>query len=267
VCLEHDKTVVSCSESIDLSTPVGRLIANVIGFLAEGELEAIRDRQRSSKAKLRELGRWSGGKVPVGYSAVPLDGGGWSLEVDKDAAAVVRRIVDEFLDGRPLGHIAKGLNADGIPPSEVYRGRSSGESWHVSSIRNELRSKSLLGYVHHRGETVRDEAGAPVVYADPLVSLDEWNRVQAALGSNQSRRTGTKPVKGLLTGLLVCHFCEEPMYFQPSKARGSCIGTTSAPHGNTLRGIAVRVRVQPFNVQFRPACGLGVLLCDPPCCP
>ena len=73
-CLEHGKTVVSCSEAIDLSTPVGRLIANVIGFLAEGELEAIRERQRSSKAKLRDLGRWSGGKVPYGYTAVPLDG-------------------------------------------------------------------------------------------------------------------------------------------------------------------------------------------------
>jgi site-specific DNA recombinase len=47
-CIEHDKTVVSCAESIDLSTPVGRLIANVIGFLAEGELESIRERQKSS---------------------------------------------------------------------------------------------------------------------------------------------------------------------------------------------------------------------------
>jgi site-specific DNA recombinase len=64
-CLEQDKTVVSCSEAIDLSTPVGRLIANVIGFLAEGDLENIRERQRSSKAKLRDLGRWSGGKFPM----------------------------------------------------------------------------------------------------------------------------------------------------------------------------------------------------------
>jgi DNA invertase Pin-like site-specific DNA recombinase len=219
-CLEHDKTVVSCSESIDLGTPVGRLIANVIGFLAEGELEAIRERQRSSKAKLRELGRWSGGKVPYGYTAVPLEGGGWSLEVDPKAKAVLRRIVDEFLAGRPLAHIAEGLNRDGVPPSEVYRGRSSGNSWHVSSIRNKLRSKSLLGYVHHQGETVRDDAGAPVVYAEPLISLDEWNRVQSVLDSNKSRRTGAKPTKGLLTGLLVCYFCDEPMYFQPSKARG-----------------------------------------------
>jgi hypothetical protein len=128
--------------------------------------------------------------------------------------------VNEFLAGRPLAYIAKDLNTDGIPPSEVYRGRTTGESWHVSSIRNKLRSKSLLGYVHHEGETVRDDAGAPIVYAEPLVSLDEWNRVQSILDSNQTRRTGTKPVKGLLTGLLVCHFCGAPMYFQPSKARG-----------------------------------------------
>ncbi len=219
-CLEHDKSIVSASESIDLGTPVGRLIANVIAFLAEGELDAIRERQRSSQAKLRELGRWGGGKVPYGYTAVPLDGGGWSLKIDKKAAKVIRRIVKEFLDGRPLAHIAEGLNRDGIPPSEVYRGRSSGESWHVSSIRNKLRSKALLGYVHHQGETVRDDAGEPIVYAEPLISVDDWHRVQSMLDSNQSRRTGGKPTKGLLTGLLVCCFCEEPMYFQPTKARG-----------------------------------------------
>jgi site-specific DNA recombinase len=219
-CLEHDKSVVSCSESIDLGTPVGRLIANVIGFLAEGELEAIRERTRSSNAKLRDLGRWGGGKVPYGYKSVRREGGGYSLEVDDEAADVVRRIVDEFLAGRPLTHIAEGLNRDGIPPSEVYRGRSTGASWHVSSIRNKLLSKSVLGYVHHQGETVRDDVGEPVAYAEPLITLDEWNRVQSLLDSNKSRRTGAKPTKGLLTGLIVCHFCEEPMYYQPSKARG-----------------------------------------------
>lgn len=219
-CLENNKTVVSCSESIDLGTPQGRVTASIIGFLAEGELEAIRERIRGSKAKLRELGRWSGGKVPYGYIAVERDGGGWVLEVDDESAAVMRRIVKEFLDGRPLGHIAEGLNRDGIAPAEVYRGRATEQAWHVSSIRNKLRSKALLGYVHHRGETVRDAVGEPVVYADPLISLDEWNRVQLLLDSNQSRRTGTKPTKGLLTGLIVCYFCEESMYYQPSKVRG-----------------------------------------------
>jgi site-specific DNA recombinase len=68
-CLDHGKTVVSSSESIDLGTPVGRLIANVIAFLAEGELEAIRERTIRSRRKLRESSRWAGGRPPYGYRA------------------------------------------------------------------------------------------------------------------------------------------------------------------------------------------------------
>ena len=60
-CGEHDKTVVSCSESIDLGSWAGRMLASVIAGLAEGELEAIQERQRGSRRKLRETARWAGG--------------------------------------------------------------------------------------------------------------------------------------------------------------------------------------------------------------
>lgn len=42
--LEHGKTLVSCSESMDLSTTTGRMLAAIIAGIAEGELEAIRER-------------------------------------------------------------------------------------------------------------------------------------------------------------------------------------------------------------------------------
>ena len=48
------------TESIDLGTPVGRLIANVLAFLAEGELEAIRGR---TKAGGRRWFLLAGGRV------------------------------------------------------------------------------------------------------------------------------------------------------------------------------------------------------------
>jgi len=78
-CNDHGKILVSTSESIDLSTWAGRMLAGVIAGLAEGELESIRERVRGSRAKLRSLARWPGGKPPYGYKAVPLDGGGWTL--------------------------------------------------------------------------------------------------------------------------------------------------------------------------------------------
>jgi DNA invertase Pin-like site-specific DNA recombinase len=111
-CLDHDKTLVSASEAIDLSTPVGRLIANVIAFLAEGELAAIKERQRSSRNKLRELGRWPGGKPAYGYTAVK-GADGWSLEIDPLASKVVRRIVNDVIDGKALGRIARELTEEG----------------------------------------------------------------------------------------------------------------------------------------------------------
>jgi site-specific DNA recombinase len=91
------------------------MLAGVIAGLAEGELESIRERVRESRAKLRRLARWPGGKPPYGYKAVPLDGGGWTLIEDPEAAAVIRRVVGGLLDGATLTGTARTLTAEGIP--------------------------------------------------------------------------------------------------------------------------------------------------------
>ena len=65
-CNDHGKILVSTSESIDLSSWAGRMLASVIAGLAEGELESIKERTRASRAKLRSLARWPGGKPPFG---------------------------------------------------------------------------------------------------------------------------------------------------------------------------------------------------------
>lgn len=227
-CREHDKTVVSCSESIDLGSWAGRMLASVIAGLAEGELEAIRERQVGSKRKLREVGRWSGGKPPYGYRSVPRDGGeGWSLKIDRKAEKVVRRIVGELLEGKPLAHIARGLNDDGYRTPAAYYATLKAKrpslrwsadeepsgKWATTPIRNMLRSKAIRGYVHHDGETVRDDSGMPVQIADPLVTLDEWELIQAALDRVQESRSGVLRTKSNpLTGIVFCKNCDVPLH-------------------------------------------------------
>jgi site-specific DNA recombinase len=230
-CLEHDKTIFSCSESIDLSTPVGRLIAHVIGFLAEGELEAIRERQRSSKAKLRELGRWAGGKPPYGYrGARNPDGAGWRLEIDPEAARVVERIVQDVIDGKPLARIARELTSEGYRPPAAYytalrrasegpvsalwqAGESPTGKWHMTPIRNMLRSKALRGYAHHNGQTVRDDEGDPVQIAAPLITPDDWELLQAALDRKREGFSGAlRNEASPLSGVVVCYICGSPLH-------------------------------------------------------
>lgn len=257
-CNDHGKTVVSCSESIDLGTWAGRMLTSVIAGLAEGELEAIRERQRSSRAKLRASARWPGGKPPYGYIGVPPgtvdpacvppdlhkkscrchEGPGWALKIDPDASKVVRRIVDDLLDGTPITRIARELTEEGYrTPGQYYaalRGSQSGVrvrpgdkpgKWTSTPLRNMLRSKALRGYAHHNGETVRDEDGMPVQLAEPLVNLDEWELIQAALdrtleARKDARRSEVSPLSGLV-------FCAETNHSSDCPNDGA--GASSQP--------------------------------------
>lgn len=224
---EYDKTIVSCSENFDLSTWVGRLVANVIAGVAEGELEAIRERTKSSRRKLRDSARWAGGKPPYGYAAVKLGSGqGWSLEVDPESAKVVRRIVEDVIDGKPITRIAGELNEDLVPtPADLYalrRGKPTGDGrWQATPIRNMLRNKALRGYVHHKGETVRDDDGMPVLMAEPLVDLDEWEAIQSVLDRIQEARSGmSRADKSPLAGVAVCMVCESNLHHSQSSTKG-----------------------------------------------
>ena len=212
-CLDHDKTLVSCSESIDISTPVGRLIANVIGFLAEGELEAMRERQRSSRRKLREAARWPGGKPPYGYRVVDNTGGvGKILEIDPHAYKVVRRIVDSVLDGHSIGSIVEELNNEGVPPpSDHHRivngGEDTGSVWRTWPMRHLLLSPTLVGHAHLGGMSIRDEQGNPVLMCNqPLVTDEERELIAIELAESATTKERDDPAA--LVGVLSCWFCE-----------------------------------------------------------
>ncbi|UPK65316.1 recombinase family protein [Rhodococcus pyridinivorans] len=217
-CNEHGKTLVSCSESIDLSSWAGRMLASVIAGLAEGELEAIRERSRASRVKLRESARWAGGKPPFGYRAVPRgEGSGWTLEHDPLAVPLVQRIVDDVLDGKPLSRVASELNTEGYrtprdyhvtvkagdPSLHLRDGEERSSRWQAGTLRNLLQNPALRGYVHHQGRIVRDDDGMPLVLGEPLVDSEEWDALQAILeGKREARKHYKRPDTAPLAGVV-----------------------------------------------------------------
>lgn len=201
--LEHEKTLVCVSDNIDLSTWVGRLVANVLAGVAEGEIEAIKERTRASRRKLLTSGRWPGGQVPFGFTAVELPEGGWVLATDHAKARVVTRIVEEVIRGSAIEAVANRLNDDGIPAPK-------GGEWLPSSIWKIVTGKYLLGHATYGGETVRGPDGLPVLNAEPLVTREQWGRLQEAI---KERRAGsrTKTTSPLL-GVVVCAVCGKPLF-------------------------------------------------------
>jgi site-specific DNA recombinase len=205
--IDHSKTVASCTEGIDLGTPVGRLIANVIAFLAEGERDAIKERTLASQKKLRETGRWGGGKIFYGYKAAERQGAaGWELVPDEHASRVLIGIIEKVLAGRSTESIARELNEAGeLSPMDYQRHRAGkpikGGKWSNAHLRQQLRSKALLGHMTHNGTTVRDESGLPILKGPPLIDQDKFDQIQSALDSRSfkisSRSTNASPLLGV----------------------------------------------------------------------
>lgn len=122
LCLDHGKTLVSVSESIDLSNWVGPDGRQRDCRVAEGELEAIGERTRGSQRKIQELGCWHGRNVPYGYRAVQRDGG-WYLDINPDTVKVAREIVRRAADRESIRSIADDRPARGIPAPRGAVGR------------------------------------------------------------------------------------------------------------------------------------------------
>jgi site-specific DNA recombinase len=135
--------------------------------------------------------------------------------------------VDDVLDGKPMKRIARELTADGYRPPAAYyvtlrAGRpalrwSPGEvpsaKWGATPMRNMLRSRAIRGYAHHNGQTVRDDDGNPIQIAEPLVTGDEWELLQAALDRIQESRSGAlRSEASPLSGVVVCYICGAPLH-------------------------------------------------------
>lgn len=210
---EGRAVLCSATENFDTRSPVGQMIFNILASFAEFERSLIRERTASGKRKRAEQGRNAGQRYPLGYRKGP--DGGWALdhrdpETDRLAgsAAQVRRVFEAYLSGMGTGTIARLLNAEGIPTP-------MGREWRFHYVARILRNPIYAGrYRYGRGTAATQVADA----LPPIVSEEEFQRVQRLLGERQGPRSA--PVSYLLTGLARC---------------GRCAGTMAGSRGRTRR--------------------------------
>lgn len=100
---------LSSTESIDTSTPSGRLMLNILASFAQNEREATSERVKMVSADLARHCRHMGGVPPFGYKVV--DG---FYKVDEEKADAVRTLFRMFIERQGYGDMLKYLNENGF---------------------------------------------------------------------------------------------------------------------------------------------------------
>jgi site-specific DNA recombinase len=179
--------IVFVAEGLDTSKQGARQVIAILAEQARGESDAISWRIGEWHAHNRRMGLWKA-KRPFGYLVV--DG---KLKPHPVEAPIVRRVVEDFLDGATLRSIARRLNDEGIKPPRVViwyeEPRARGHrvkkpqttTWSWNGVKKLLTQPVLAGLVSHKRKLVYDENGDLVFAGEGIITVAERARILAEI--------------------------------------------------------------------------------------
>ena len=209
--------VVSITEHAD-DSPTGKLMEAIIESVDEFYSENLAQEVVRGMREAASRGYFLGSRAPFGYKRVKVHDGVKerpTLEVDPEAAPIVKEIFESSMRGNGLKEICKDLNNRGIT--------NKGKRWQKNVLRYLLTNESYTGTAVW-GLKTKDEKGVEPVRVEnawpALVSRETFDLVQHGLRERAPMvvRPGNVGSKYLLSGLLRCGVCGKPYASQGAKS-------------------------------------------------
>lgn len=185
VFIPNNVSFVSLNETLDTSTPMGKLMIGILSAFAQLERENIRLRTRMGMKERVKDGFWmGGGRIPFGYDYDKNQG---ILVPNKDAEKV-KKIYSLYIEGKSPQAIANILDLK-----------------YEKLVTQILTRKSNYGIIEYNGEEY-------VGRHQPIISKEVYDKAMNCMKDRSERRIQTSP--HLLTGLLFCGYCGAKMRYQ-----------------------------------------------------
>lgn len=177
----------------------------------------------------KKSGQYLTAYAPYGYRKSADDK--HRLEIDEEAAAVVRRIFQMRYSGMAYGKIAAALNRDGIPPPRWHWEMRCGKGhckysklWAYATVRNILNDDVYLGTMTQNCTGSRSYKDKTMIRKpesewichenahEAIIDRDTWDAVQERNQAVKQRSVNrTPPQPALFSGKLVCADCGHPL--------------------------------------------------------
>jgi site-specific DNA recombinase len=187
---------------LDVATASGRMLARILAAADAHEVERKSERQRAKAREIALAGRTNGGGMrPYGYK----QGG---QEIEPDEAELIGEAARRVIDGESTYAIAEDWRGRGITTT-------TGAAWSHRSLGRTLRLPRIAGLREYEGELF------PAVWP-AVLPRRTWDAVQRRLAQRpaEHRRGGGRGTY-LLTGLMTCGRCGEPMRGHPVHGKRS----------------------------------------------
>ena len=197
---EHDCALVSVTQKIDTTTPMGRFFRDLLMLFAQFEREMIAERTYEKMAEQARRGRWSGGHSIHGYDAVEK-----KLIVNEEQAKLVRLIYDKYQELASLARTARWVNGEGHR-TKLVRYSTGREVKPRKFTRADI--QRMLSNITYIGKIRFDNMEFDGEH-DGIIGEEQFIAVQKLMAAKKDkpRRGDQSQQDTLLLGLLRCDFC------------------------------------------------------------
>ncbi|MBC2149537.1 recombinase family protein [Listeria booriae] len=184
--LKNDIEFISLTETLDTTSPGGRAMIGVLAAFSQMERESIRERSIMGRIQRVKSGLRDSPvkKRNFGYDIV-----GGKLYINESEASIIRDVCNRFEVLQSIGKLQQEQKANGV--EVITRAR----------IMNYLTNDLYIGYVHYLDEVHRKGIH------EPIISEDQYYRIQAILERIKRAPNINKKSQSLLSGLIRCAVC------------------------------------------------------------
>lgn len=210
------------------------MVSDVMTGIGKFQLAQIKKKLRRGTIQSAQKGNYLGKKAPVGYC---YDRSTKRLK-KSEQAYIIREMFERYLNGSSTNDIAFQFNHEENKQVEyIEKGIIKHMNWSSAGISRMLNNVVYIGHSLYgkttqkkrtdertgtrKRKTLKTEETEQILVKDThegIITLDEWDRVQALLKKRNSRSVPLKIGKHTFSGFIRCSECGSVHSFQKSKA-------------------------------------------------